>query len=343
MKRCLELGEIGLGTTAPNPMVGAVLVYNGLIIGEGFTSPYGGPHAEVNAINSVVNKEFIAKATLYVSLEPCSHFGKTPPCASLIIEKNIPNVVVGIKDPHIKVAGKGITALKLAGCNVVVGVLEKECRLHFKRFLCFQEKKRPFIILKWAQTADFFIAPLAEMRSNSPEPFWITTSLSQQLVHKWRAEEQAILVGTTTVIKDNPKLDVRHVSGNSPMRFILDLNGKLNANYNVFNEMAPTVVITTKENTLSYASHIQIAYVDCTLSLAESICNILFFYNITSVIIEGGTRTIQSFIDKGLWDQAKVLTGETFFNNGIEAPKLNASYVSKKSNTNDQLTIYENI
>ena len=204
--RCIEIAQNGLGTTAPNPMVGAVIVHENKIMGEGFTSPFGGPHAEVNAINSVADKSLLPQSTIYVTLEPCSHFGKTPPCADLIVKHKIPRVVIGLLDPHDKVAGKGVKKLMDAGCEVTVGVLEKECREHHKRFLTFQEKKRPFIILKWAETADGFIAPEKTLRSQNKEPYWITNTYSRQLVHKWRTEEQAILVGTNTVLDDNPKL-----------------------------------------------------------------------------------------------------------------------------------------
>src|SRR6056297_260479 len=190
MNRCIDIAKNGLGQTAPNPMVGAVIVHNDLIIGEGYTSPYGGPHAEVNAINSVRDKSILPKSILYVTLEPCSHYGKTPPCANLIVEHKIPQVVIGLKDPHHKVAGKGIQLLKKAGCSVTVGVLEERCRNHHKRFLTFYEKKRPYIILKWAETLDGFIAPVNKMRSKNPEPYWITNPYSRQLVHKWRSEEQ---------------------------------------------------------------------------------------------------------------------------------------------------------
>ena len=199
-------------------MVGCVVVHDGKIIGEGYTSPYGGPHAEVNAINSVKDKKLLSKATLYVTLEPCSHYGKTPPCADLIAAHKIPQVVIGLKDPHSKVAGKGIEKLEQSGCEVTVGILEEACRWHLKRFLSFHERNRPYIILKWAESKDGFIAPEANKRNSEPEPFWITNTYSQQLVHKWRSEEQAILVGTNTVLEDNPKLTSRNWTGKNPIR-----------------------------------------------------------------------------------------------------------------------------
>ena len=211
IKRCIEIAKNGLGLTAPNPMVGSVIVHNNKIIGEGYTSAYGGNHAEVNAINSVKHKELLKDATLYVSLEPCSHFGKTPPCSDLIVKHQIPNVVIGCMDDNVQVAGKGIAKLKAAGCNVTVGVLETKCKQHHKRFFTFHNKKRPYIILKWAETADGFIAPKTK---NEKKPVWITNTYSRQVVHKWRAEEQAILVGTNTVLEDNPSLTVRDWTGN---------------------------------------------------------------------------------------------------------------------------------
>ena len=223
ISRCIEIAKNGLGNTRPNPMVGAVIVSNNKIIGEGYTSAYGGSHAEVNAINSVGNKSLLKEATLYVTLEPCSHFGKTPPCSDLIIKHKIPNVVIGCIDDNIKVAGQGIKKLKNAGCKVIVGVLEHECKTHHKRFFTFHNKKRPYIILKWAETPDGFIAPKTKQEQ---KPVWITNSYSRQLVHKWRSEEQAILVGTNTVLEDNPSLTTRTWTGENPIRVVIDENEK---------------------------------------------------------------------------------------------------------------------
>ena len=206
MQRCIQLAKSNMGTVAPNPMVGCVIIEKDEIIGEGFTSAYGGPHAEVNAIESVRDKSRLVNATLYVSLEPCSHFGKTPPCADLIIKHNIPNVVIGAKDPHEKVAGNGISKLENAGCNVREGFLEEECIRLNRRFFTYHQKKRPYIILKWAQSGDGLIAPGSELRGSNPEPYWISHPYSQQLVHQWRTQEQAILVGTNTVLEDDPQL-----------------------------------------------------------------------------------------------------------------------------------------
>ena len=226
MLRCLQLAKNGLGSTYPNPMVGSVIVYEDRIIGEGWHQQAGQPHAEVNAVNSVNDQSLLDKATIYVSLEPCSHFGKTPPCSDLIIAKGIKKVVIGTVDPFAEVAGRGIKKLIDAGCEVLVGVLEQECQQLNKRFFTFHQKKRPYIILKWAESLDGFIAPEAKSRS-SREPVWITNSYSKQLVHKWRAEEQSILVGTKTVEADNPSLTTRDWSGKSPTRIVLDRELKI--------------------------------------------------------------------------------------------------------------------
>src|SRR5690606_14771469 len=241
-------------------MVGCVIVHNNIIIGEGFTSAYGGNHAEVNAIHSVVDKTLLKHATLYVTLEPCSHFGKTPPCSDLIIKHNIPQVVIGCIDDNIEVDGKGIEKLKNAGCKVTVGILESECREHHKRFFTFHNKKRPYIILKWAETQDGFIAPETK---NEQKPVWISNAYSRQLTHKWRAEEQAILVGTNTVLQDNPSLTVRDWTGENPIRVVVDKDLKLPKTLSVFNSEARTMVIS-KNN------------VDVSKPVAKQICNILY-------------------------------------------------------------------
>ncbi len=220
MLRCIQIAKNGLGTTAPNPMVGAVIVNENRIIGEGFTSAFGGSHAEVNAIRSVQDKSLLKSSTLYVTLEPCSHYGKTPPCADLIIKMGLKKVVIGLIDPHEKVAGNGIKKLEASGCIVQVGILQKECAEHHKRFLTFYTKKRPYIILKWAETADGFIAPEPSQREIDKKPFWITNTTSRQLVHKWRSEEPGILVGNNTVLADNPKLNLRDWKGHAPTRIV---------------------------------------------------------------------------------------------------------------------------
>ncbi|TWO30889.1 bifunctional diaminohydroxyphosphoribosylaminopyrimidine deaminase/5-amino-6-(5-phosphoribosylamino)uracil reductase RibD [Seonamhaeicola sediminis] len=338
IQRCIEIGKKGLGTTRPNPMVGAVIVLNNKIIGEGYTSIYGGNHAEVNAIHSVKNKALLKNATLYVTLEPCSHFGKTPPCSELIIKHSIPNVVIGCTDDNELVAGKGIKRLKEAGTNVIVGILERECKEHHKRFFTFHNKKRPYIILKWAETNDGFIAPETK---DGQKPVWISNTYSRQLVHKWRTEEQAILVGTNTVIQDNPSLTVREWTGINPIRVVLDGNLKLSQDFNVFDNASKTIVITDKEVT-STKSNVFEEVVFYGSSLAHEVCNSLFEHQINSVIIEGGSKTLQTFIDENLWDEARVFKGNTSFKKGTKAPIVNGKLVSEQNIATDILKIYKN-
>lgn len=338
----MELGKKGLGTTAPNPMVGCVIVHEGKIIGEGYTSPYGGPHAEVNAIRSVQDKSLLGKATLYVTLEPCSHYGKTPPCADLIVQHAIPEVVIGIKDPHDKVAGKGIQKLEAAGCKVTVGVLEEECREHLKRFLTFQERKRPYIILKWAETQDGFIAPEPKLRNSKPEPFWITNPYSKQLVHQWRSQEQAILVGTQTVLEDNPKLTTRDWSGKNPVRVVLDRDLRIDSTFHVMDPTVKTLVLTQVNDATRYCEGIVYEVIDFSKAIAAQICHVLHQHAITSIIIEGGSRTLQTFIDENLWDEARVFTGTSVFGSGVPAPRLQKKPTSEQSILTDTLSIFTN-
>ncbi|WP_299335626.1 bifunctional diaminohydroxyphosphoribosylaminopyrimidine deaminase/5-amino-6-(5-phosphoribosylamino)uracil reductase RibD [uncultured Psychroserpens sp.] len=357
IKRCIDIAKNGLGTTAPNPMVGCVIVYHNKIIGEGFTSPYGGQHAEVNAINSVADKSLLNNATLYVTLEPCSHFGKTPPCSDLIIKYQIPNVVIGCLDDNPQVAGKGIAKLKASGCKVTVGVLETECKTHHKRFFTFHNKKRPYIILKWAETSDGFIAPLSK---DKKEPVWITNEYSRQLVHKWRAEEQAILVGTKTVLEDNPSLTVRDWTGENPVRIVLDRELKLSNEHSIFNSEADTIILFEDNPVLVKPFKTETDWtvhppnskfgngsyheLDWTKKhqIAKQICDVIYKANINSVIIEGGAQTLQTFIDEGLWDEARVFTGPTTFKKGIRAPELSGELISEEHILEDTLKIYVN-
>lgn len=343
MLRCLQIAKNGLGTTAPNPMVGCVIVHDSKIIGEGFTSPYGGPHAEVNAVNSIQNKALLSESTLYVTLEPCSHYGKTPPpCADMIIKHQIPKVVIGLLDPHEKVAGKGIAKLKDAGVEVSFQIMENECREQHKRFLTFQEKRRPYIILKWAQTSDGFIAPLKDKRDDEPKPYWITNKFSRQLVHQWRSQEQSILVGTKTALEDNPKLDVRQWHGKNPIRVVLDRQLKLGKKSNLLDGTIPTIVLTeqiVEENTSENVSYQQI---DFNENLAEQICEVLFRNNINSVLIEGGAQTLKCFIDTNLWDEARIFIGNTTFKEGVKAPFISGRLVETRNIAGDQLKTYHN-
>ncbi|WP_308992115.1 bifunctional diaminohydroxyphosphoribosylaminopyrimidine deaminase/5-amino-6-(5-phosphoribosylamino)uracil reductase RibD [Mariniflexile litorale] len=342
IKRCIEIAKNGLGTTRPNPMVGSLIVYNDKIIGEGFTSTYGGNHAEVNAINSVKDKSLLKDATIYVTLEPCSHYGKTPPCSDLIIKHQIPNVVIGCIDDNIQVAGKGIEKLKKADCNLIVGVLENECKDHHKRFFTFHNKKRPYIILKWAETSDGFIAPETK---NEQKPVWITNEYSRQLVHKWRTEEQAILVGTHTVLQDNPSLTVRDWTGQNPIRIVLDKDEKLPKDMNVFNKQAETIVIGSKihnQKPKTQNLNLEVINWDLKTSIAKQICDCLYKHSINSIIIEGGAKTLQTFIDENLWDEARVFTGTTQFKNGVKAPTFSGKLISEEKIVTDILKIYKN-
>ncbi len=307
----------------PNPSVGAVLVHNNKIIAEGYTSAYGGPHAEVNCIAfaKANTPELIAKSTLYVSLEPCSHWGKTPPCADLVVASGIKKVVIGTIDPFAKVAGAGIKRLIQAGVDVTVGVQEKECQEINKRFFTYHEKKRPYVILKWAETADGFIAPKTR---DAQQPVWITNSYSRQLVHKWRSEEMAILVGGKTVLEDNPSLTTRDWEGKNPLRVVIDTKGNLDNNLTVFNQEAETLVIASTDSQL--------------------ISETLYDKGIQSVIIEGGAQTLQHFIDANLWDEARIFKGNTSFSKGTKAPQLSQHFLLEKTDTilDDTLHYYKN-
>ena len=361
IRRCIEIGKNGLGTTAPNPMVGCVIVYKEQIIGEGYTSEYGGNHAEVNALNSVQDKSLLKESTLYVTLEPCSHYGKTPPCADAIIGHQIPTVVIGTMDTHSKVAGKGIEKLKDSGCTVLVGILEDECKVHHKRFFTFHNKNRPYIILKWAETSDGFIAPMSK---DAQKPVWITNEISRQLVHKWRAEEQAILVGTNTVIEDNPSLTVRDWTGKNPIRVIIDKDMKLLKDYSVFDNSTETLFISSAENVIktkrksrvwepdtenpkieaAYSDDWYLDFIDWNLEdkIASQICKLLHKRQINSVIIEGGAKTLQTFIDENLWDEARVFEGNLKFEKGIKAPTFSGRLIGSQNIFEDRLTIYTN-
>lgn len=334
IKRCIELAQNGLGTTYPNPMVGSVIVYDGKIIGEGWHKKAGEPHAEVNAVNSVKDKSLLKKATIYVSLEPCSHFGKTPPCCDLIIANEIPNVVVGTVDPNEKVAGKGILKLIEAGANVTVGVLEEECNELNKRFFTFHQKKRPYIILKWAESQDGFLAP-EKIIGQDRKPIWITNQYSRQLVHKWRTEEQAILVGTQTVVDDNPKLNARDWDGNNPVRIVIDQNNRIDESSFVFDDTVKTIIFSktkksTKENT-------QFEVIDFNTNIVTQILDVLYQNQIQSIIVEGGRQTLQSFIDENIWDEARIFIGKTSFEKGTKAPIISKKTIIKTNIQTDEL------
>jgi diaminohydroxyphosphoribosylaminopyrimidine deaminase / 5-amino-6-(5-phosphoribosylamino)uracil reductase len=338
MQRCLQLALNGLGTTYPNPLVGSIIVNSkGIIIGEGWHYQSGKAHAEVNAINAVKDQSELATATLYVNLEPCSHFGKTPPCSNLIIEKKIPNVVIGCIDSYSEVAGKGIQKLKEAGVEVVLGILEQESLALNTRFFTYHNKKRPFIILKWAETRDGFIAPV----ENLGQPLWISNEFSRQLVHKWRAEEMAILVGKNTVLKDNPKLNTRDYQGNNPVRIVIDKKGDLNNSFHVKDNKVKTIFITENEK-LKNSENCIYEFVIFGKDLVEKICDILYKHQIQSVIIEGGKKTLDLFIEANIWDEARVFVSETILNGGVLAPKISSKVTKTNKIKTDQLTTHYN-
>lgn len=339
MKRCIELAKKGLGSTYPNPMVGCVIVYENKIIGEGWHQQAGKHHAEVIAINNVIDPRSLKNASLYVSLEPCSHYGKTPPCANLIIDMGIKNIIIGSHDPNPLVAGKGIKLLREAGCHVEQGALKEQCDLLNRRFFTYHIRKRPYIILKWAETADGFIAPM-KMNREKTGPIWISNEQSQQLVHRWRSEEQAILVGTKTVLDDNPSLTTRKWKGNSPVRIIIDRHLKIPEDFSVFDHNAKTIVITEKDK----ESTLNLIYekVDFSNNMIHVICDLLYKHQIQSMIVEGGANTLDHFINSNMWDEARVFIGNTEFNEGIKSPRIQKEPISQEKINSDTLMIYKN-
>ena len=336
IQRCIDLALKGKGDVAPNPIVGAVIVYNNEIIGEGYHEQYGQAHAEVNAVNSVRNKAVLSQATIYVSLEPCSHFGKTPPCSDLIIRHQFKRVVIGCIDTFSEVSGKGIQKLREAGIEVTVGVLEKECRVLNKRFFTFHEKKRPYVILKWAQTSDGFIDKNRGQKSTGIN--WITQPETKKLVHQWRAEEAAILVGKNTALNDNPSLTVREVKGNNPVRILLDSRLEVPENYNLFSDEAPTLIF----NSVLAKTSGKTDWIMANNLTPKVILEMLYERNIQSVLIEGGKKVLESFIQSGLWDESRVLIGANYFREGLKAPVLNLEPISTTTYGSDTILTFVN-
>ncbi len=319
MRRALELAQLGLGQVAPNPMVGCVIVYKDIIVAEGYHQQYGEAHAEVNAILNLSTTIDTKECTLYVTLEPCSHFGKTPPCADLLIKHQFKTVVVGCLDINPLVAGKGIEKLQTAGIEVITGVLEQECIKLNKRFFTFHQKKRPYIILKWAQTADDFISrlPLPTERADN----WISSEASKVLVHQWRANESAILVGKNTVLADNPELTVRLVTGNNPLRLVIDKNLELPITSAIFSKKAFTIVYNSKKETSE--GNVLYKQLNFEENVISQLLNDLWQRNITSIIVEGGANVLNQFIEQNKWDEAQVFVNPNlFFEKGIKAPKF---------------------
>ncbi|HEY9197213.1 MAG TPA: bifunctional diaminohydroxyphosphoribosylaminopyrimidine deaminase/5-amino-6-(5-phosphoribosylamino)uracil reductase RibD [Mucilaginibacter sp.] len=340
MRRCIELAGLGAGLVSPNPMVGAVVVHNGKIIGEGYHRKYGEAHAEVNAIAQVLAKyenaaELLREATIYVSLEPCAHYGKTPPCADLIIKHLIPMVVVGTRDPFTQVNGKGIEKLRAAGVEIITGILEQECQWLNRRFFTRVQKHRPYIILKWAQTNDGFFAP------DDGSQLWITGAQSRRLVHQWRSEEDAILVGKNTAAIDNPRLDVRYWEGRSPKRVVIDRRLELSKQLNVFDQSVETLVFNEVEFNVD-GKNKYIALEDFDRYVPQYILYQLYLQDIQSVIIEGGASTLNSFIEAGLWDEARVFTGKTVLTKGIKSPQITGILAGESVIENDRLQIILN-
>ncbi|HEX2396175.1 MAG TPA: bifunctional diaminohydroxyphosphoribosylaminopyrimidine deaminase/5-amino-6-(5-phosphoribosylamino)uracil reductase RibD [Bacteroidales bacterium] len=340
MKRCIDLARSGLGNTAPNPLVGSVIVYNNKIIGEGFHEVFGGPHAEVNAINSVEDKSLLRNSVLYVNLEPCSHTGKTPPCADTIINHGIPEVVIGTTDPNPLVSGNGIKKLKNAGVFVTVKVLEKQCLDLNKRFITYHLCQRPYIILKWAQTCDGFIDVNRDGTENL-QPTWISNDISRMLVHKWRSEEQAILIGTHTAAMDNPRLNVREWEGRSPIRMIIDRNLTLKHNLHIFDNTSPTIIFNAvKEHEEGQTKYVRLDFNDHFL---KNLLDYLYDTGVQSVFVEGGRMLLESLIKENLWDEARVFEGLKKFGSGIPAPVMpDECKPEKYCIREDVLKIYKN-
>lgn len=324
MKRCIELAKNGLCQAAPNPMVGAVIVCHGKIIGEGYHIRCGEAHAEVNAIRSVKQTELLKQSTIYVSLEPCSHYGKTPPCADLIIEKEIPRIVIGCQDPFAKVAGRGIQKLREVGREVTVGVLEDECKQLISRFITFHTHHRPFITLKWAESADGYL----DRHRTDGKPVILSNPLTSMLVHKRRSEHMGILVGTHTARLDNPNLSVRNWYGRSPIRMVIDRQLQLPASLHLFDKSLPTLVFTEKKQPPQ--PNLEFIQLDWHQDLLPQMMKVLYERNLQSLLVEGGSRLLQSFIDAGLWDEAFIEQSPVRLGEGVPSPTIPSCYSMKK-------------
>jgi len=326
MKRCIQLAKTGRALAAPNPSVGCVIVSHDQIIGEGVTSPYGGAHAEINAIKSIKDKSLLDGATLYVTLEPCCHQGKTPPCTDEIIQNGITRVIVGCLDPNPKVSGQGIAKLKTSGISITTGVCESKCREVHKEFLTFQTKARPYIILKWAESSDGIMAPLEK---NNASPYWISNTYSQQLSHKLRTENQAILVGANTVKADHPQLTARQWHGKQPKRYVLSAKGDDTNLLDNFDDLSSIDLIGPEQ-------------IDFSQNIAQQVCDYLVKHSVNSLIVEGGEQTLNTFIKAGLWDEAMVFISDQPLLDGLKSPKLCTIVTSKRAILNDTLMMYHN-
>ncbi|MNK17158.1 Riboflavin biosynthesis protein RibD [compost metagenome] len=338
MRRCLELAVKGAGNVSPNPMVGCVIVHQGQIIGEGYHQKIGEAHAEVNAVKNVIETygdkaaDLLKNATAYVTLEPCAHFGKTPPCADLLIKHQIKKVVIGNTDPFESVNGKGIEKLKNAGIEVISGILDDECKLINRRFFTRIKAHRPYFILKWAQTTDGFFAPTDQSQQ------WISGKEAKTLSHHWRSEEDAILVGKNTVIADNPQLNTREVQGKNPIRLVIDKNLDIPAHYHIFNDAAKTIIFNEVKTAVVDNIHF-VQMEDMHFYLPQKIAYQLYLMDIQSVIIEGGANILSQFIAANLWDEARIFTSKTEWKNGIKAPKIIGKVLEEATIGNDKLQI----
>lgn len=334
MKRSLALAEKAIGNTYPNPLVGAVIVHENKIIGEGWHQKAGEPHAEVNAINQVSDKTLLTKSTLYVNLEPCSHFGKTPPCADLIVKSGIKRVVIASTDPNPKVAGRGIQKLKEAGVEVIEAVLKKEAEFLNRRFYTFYKKKRPYIIMKWAQTEDGFISPLTKTN----RPFWISNTLSKQKVHQWRSQEASILVGVQTVVTDNPILNTREWLGNNPLRLILDPSDRIPKDATLLKDELRTIIFGKNKTARNLKKNKE--YQILNPFNLDSLIEFCYKKNILSIFVEGGQKTLNHFIKQELWDEARVFTSKQNLKKGIKSPEFYATLFSEEEIGDNRLKIY---
>lgn len=337
MQRCLDLAQMGKGNVAPNPMVGAVLVYNGRIIGEGWHRKYGEAHAEVNCLESVAedDKHLVPESTMYVSLEPCSHYGKTPPCAVRLVAEQVKKVVICNDDPFEKVDGRGLQILNTAGIETETAILKEKGEWLNRRFFCFHKQKRPYVILKWAQTENGYFAPYGNRR------YQLSNEYSARLVHKWRTEEAAIMVGTNTALADDPQLTARLWNGNQPLRIVIDRSLVLPNSLKLFDNNVETWVFNDKkDDVIGNVSYVKVDFDD---SLPGTILSELYKANIQSIIIEGGAKLLHSFIEKGLWDEARVITADATLSHGIAAPLLtNGSKEFDMRFGTDTLTLYVN-
>ena len=335
MQRCIDIAKRGIRAVAPNPMVGCVIVVHDKIIGEGYHEQYGEAHAEVNAINNVANKSLLKNATLYVSLEPCSHLGKTPPCCDLLIQKGIKKVVVGTKDPNPLEGGKGIEKLKNSGVDVSEGILKEQCLELNKRFFTFHEKQRPYVILKWAQTLDGFLDQIRE--DGEQKINWITEPETKTLVHKWRSEEQSILVGRNTITNDNPSLTVRDYGGMNPIRLVIDSQLQISGNLNIYSKDAPTIVF----NRVKDKKENNVEWIKIKETSTSNILEELYRRGIQSVFVEGGSRTLQYFIIDNVWDEARVIVGQKYFKEGYKAPIINKVPIKSMPFGKDMIHFYK--